>query len=119
MAVLNVYKKDDIKIDYFDRVDMFSLMKDKKKIWLTTTSLQIVFTLLTSEVEYECVLVDQNGDHVEIVKLVNNFVLTSPTRKKSTHFIIPSHVFQEIFSRFETVLDAIYAIKMKNLNNIS
>ena len=104
---MNVFMKDGVRIDFNQKMNRFSITKDKEFLSISPTVFMLLVTLADSESDYERISIQQNGSLVEIIKLVNNYLLTFTCKSLSSSLILPGHILVLIAANYTNMIGLI------------
>ena len=113
-ARMNVYTRDNVRVDFSYRLNRFSITKENEFLSLSPSSFQLLVTISRLDTEYEQITVRQHGSKIEIIKLLNNFLITFMSKTITSSVSLPGHIMESISTNYENILDFVKIQKIKH-----
>ena len=113
-ARMNVLTKDNVRVDFSYRLNRFSITKENEFLSLSPSSFQLLVTISRLETEYEQISVRQHGSKIEIIKLLNNFLITFMSKTITSSVSLPGYIVESISTNYENILDF---VKIQKINH--
>ena len=104
---MNVFSKNGLKIDYTTRMDRFSASKDNEWISFSPTVFAIIVTIARSESKSERITVNQHGSYIEIIKILNNFMLSFTSKNLTSSLTLESESVKCLAESYENILEKV------------
>ena len=108
---MNVFSKEDVKIDFSARLNRFSISKKDEWISISPCAFKMMVALTDVGSDYERINVHQNGSEVEILKLYSNYVLTFNCKSIRSSIVLPSTIIQSISQNYKNINDKLLNYK--------
>ena len=104
---MNVFSKNGFKVDYTVRMDRFSASKDNEWISFSPTVLAIIVTVARSESKSERITVNQHGSHIEIIKVLDNFMVSFTSKNLTSSLTLESDIVKCLAQSYENILESV------------
>ena len=104
---MNVFSKNGLKIDYTTRMDRFSASKDNEWISFSPTVFAIIVTIARSESKSERITVNQHGSYIEIIKILNNFMVSFTSKNLTSSLTLESESVKCLAESYENILEKV------------
>ena len=104
---MNVFSKNGLKIDYTVRLDRFSLSRGNEWVSLSPTVLASIVTVAQCKSESERIKVQQNGSFIEIIKLLDNFMVSFTSKNFTSSLTLESDVVKCLAQSYENILEEV------------
>ena len=104
---MNVFSKNGLKIDYTTRMDRFSASKDNEWISFSPTVFAIIVTIARSESKSERITVNQHGSYIEIIKVLNNFMVSFTSKNLTSSLTLESESVKCLAESYENILEKV------------
>ena len=93
-ATMNVLITEGIKIDYSVHLDRFSISANNEWISVSTTGFELLNAVSFSKNEFERFVIQQSGSEIEIIKLLENYLLTFRSKTLTTTQVLTRTVMK-------------------------
>ena len=104
---MNVFSKNGLKIEYTMRMDRFSASKDNEWISFSPTVFAIIVTIARSESKSERITVNQHGSYIEIIKVLNNFMVSFTSKNLTSSLTLESESVECLVESYENILERV------------
>ena len=104
---MNVFSKNGFKVDYTMRMDRFSASKENEWISFSPTVFAIIVTIARSESKSERITVNQHGSYIEIIKILNNFMLSFTSKNLTSSLTLESESVKCLAESYENILEKV------------
>ena len=104
---LNLFSKNGLRIDYTVRLDRFSLSRGNEWISLSPSVLAILVTVARCKSESEIIKIQQNGSFIEIIKLLDNFIVSFTNKNLTSSLVLESDVVKCLEQSYENILERV------------
>ena len=107
-----------IKINYSSIMKRLSISKDTEWISLSTTSFNCWMAVIGGNEPYSEITIKQNNSTVNIIKLMNNFVLSFKGKNITSYIVIPEYEAGRLLLLSEDIKRKISLIDETKENNM-
>ena len=104
---MNVFSKNGFKVDYTMRMDRFSASKENEWISFSPTVFAIIVTIARSESKTERITVNQHGSYIEIIKVLNNFMVSFTSKNLTSSLTLESESVKCLAESYENILEKV------------
>ena len=116
---MNLFRKDDFKIDYNHHMKRISMARGEEWISLTQTSFHVMMAMMDVKTDFDKVVVNQQASKIEIVKIAENFMLEFTCKNFTSIIVICMKTMDAIYKMRHDIFTAIshdkkYKIKLNN-----
>ena len=104
---MNVFSKNGFKVEYTVRMDRFSASKENEWISFSPTVFAIIVTIARSESKSERITVNQHGSYIEIIKVLDNFMVSFTSKNLTSSLILESDIVKCLAQSYENILERV------------
>ena len=104
---MNVFSKNGFKVEYTVRMDRFSASKENEWISFSPTVFAIIVTIARSESKTERITVNQHGSYIEIIKVLNNFMVSFTSKNLTSSLTLESESVKCLAESYENILEKV------------
>ena len=104
---MNVFSKNGFKVEYTVRMDRFSASKENEWISFSPTVFAIIVTITRSESKSERITVNQHGSYIEIIKVLDNFMVSFTSKNLTSSLILESDIVKCLAQSYENILERV------------
>ena len=88
-------------------MDRFSASKENEWISFSPTVFAIIVTIARSESKSERITVNQHGSYIEIIKILNNFMLSFTSKNLTSSLTLESESVKCLAESYENILEKV------------
>ena len=104
---MNLIKFDSFKIDFNSYIDRLNILKNKDWIGISPLVFNVWMTMLEADSQFEKVIIKQDNCQVEIIKLLNNSLLTLSNKSFSTSLAVTDKEYEKIKANLDVIREKI------------
>ena len=88
-------------------MDRFSASKENEWISFSPTVFAIIVTIARSESKSERITVNQHGSYIEIIKVLDNFMVSFTSKNLTSSLILESDIVKCLAQSYENILERV------------
>lgn len=104
---MNLLKFESFKIDYNSYIDRINVSKDNDWIGISPLVFSVWMTMLEVNSQFEKIIIKQDGSQIEIIKLLNNSLLTLTSKAFVTSVAVTDKEYEKIRSNIDIIKEKI------------
>ena len=104
---MNVLTTEGLKIDYSVHLDRFSIIVNNEWISISKTAFELLNAISFSKNEFERVVIQQSGSEIEIIKLLENYLLTFRSKTLTTNQVLTKTVMEILNENHDRIINAV------------
>ena len=104
---MNVFYKNGLKIEYTTRMGRFCASNDNECISFSPTVLAVVVAIARSETRSERVVVNEQGSHIGVIKVLGNFMISVTSKDSTSSLTIECDIVNSLVSSFNNIMEAV------------
>ena len=104
---MNVLTTEGLKIDYSAHLDRLSIIVNNEWISVSITAFELLHVVSFSKQEFERIVIQQSGSELEILKLLENYLLTFRSKTLTTCQVLTSSVMKILNEHHDRIINAV------------
>ena len=104
---MNVFSMNGLKIDYTARMDRFSARKEDDWISFSPTVVAVAVAISHSQTRSEKIIVHQHGSHIEVIKVLGNFMISLTIEDITSPLTIECDIVNSLVSSFDNIMESV------------
>ena len=108
---MNLFRNNEVKIDYNTQMKRFSLAKNEEWVSITHTSFHVMLVMMDVKTDYDQIVINQNCSQLEIIKIFKNFMLEFKCKNFTSVIVISDSTMHAIYNVRDDIWKTVNSMK--------